>query len=347
MNKLARVILDCAKGNIPTAYSTMDKEARENAIRQELLNVMGLEKFEKKAFRRAMRKDAVRTAVFEIIEDVVAENFKTDSAILGRFAELFCEVKNLSLGDTNIFFVEGKHDLVVSEYSGSHMTVRRQRFQSGQSFSLEMRNFIIGVFVYVEQLLAGREDLATFVTALNEAVAKKIQAMVVTAFEAGLTNLPTGYHVSGVYNEGNILGMLEKLQAVNGGEKPRLIGSMTALRKLQGIENLAVAGRLSEKMKDQVNEGFVMPVWNSYECIALDNAIKEGTIDELVLDSNKIYAVCGSERICKIVFEGDPEVKENSSDNHYNADMTIDYILSFKCNACVAYGGLVGLIDLA
>ena len=226
------------------------------------------------------------------------------------------------------------------------MTVRRQRFSSGNSFSLEVRNFIIGVFTYVEQLLSGREDMAKFVNALNEAVAKKIQAMILTAFEAGLTNLPTAYHVSGVYNEGNILTMLEKLQAVNGGEKPRLIGSQTALRKLQGIENLANAGRLSEKMKDQVNEGLILPVWNSYECVALDNAIKEGTIDELVLDTNKIYAVCGDEKIVKVVFEGESQVKENSDDNFYNADETIDYTLRFKANACVAYSGLVGLIEL-
>ena len=27
MNKIAKIILDCAKGNIPTAYSSMEKEA--------------------------------------------------------------------------------------------------------------------------------------------------------------------------------------------------------------------------------------------------------------------------------------------------------------------------------
>ena len=92
MNKLAKIILDCAKGNIPTAYSSMEKEAREDAIRQEILNVMGLEKFEKKAFRKAIRRPEVRVALFEIIEEVVDENFKTDSSVMGKFAELFCEV---------------------------------------------------------------------------------------------------------------------------------------------------------------------------------------------------------------------------------------------------------------
>ena len=346
MNKLARIILDCSKGQIPTAYSSMDKQAREDAIRQELLNIMGLEKFEKKAFRKAMRKPEVQVAVFEIIEEVVDENFKTDSDTLSRFAQLFCEVKNLALGDKNIFFVEGKHSLTVSEYSGSHMTSRRQRFESGQSFSLEMRNFIISVYVYVEQLLAGRQDLATLVMALNEAVAKKIDAIILTAFESGLTNLPASYKVTGSYNEANILTMLDKLQAVNGGEKPRLIGTSAGLRKLQGIENLATAGRLSEKMKDQVNEQFYMPVWNGYECVEITNTIKEGTIDELVLDSNRIYAVCGDEKICKVVFEGESMVKENSSDNFYNADLTIDYTLAFKASACVAYSGIVGTITL-
>lgn len=346
MNKLARIILDCSKGQIPTAYASMDKDAREDAVRQELLNIMGLEKFEKRAFRKAIRKPEVKVATFEIIEEIVNENFKTDSNTLSRFAQLFCDIRNLALGDENLFYVEGKHSLVVSEYSGSHMTVRKQRFQSGQSFSLEMRNFIIGVFVYVEQLLAGRQDLATFVMALNEAVAKKVDAMIVTAFEAGLTNIPTAYKVNGSYNEANILAMLEKLEAVNGQVKPRLVGTSSGLRKLQGIENLATAGRLSEKMKDQLNEQFFMPVWNGYECVELANTIKEGTIDELVLDSNKIYAVCGDQKICQVVFEGDSMVKENSGDEFYNADMTIDYTLAYKANASVAYSGVVGQIEL-
>lgn len=347
MNNIAKIILDTAKGNIPTVYATMDKDAREEAVRQELLNIMGLERFEKKSFRKAIRRPEVKVAIFEIIEEIVNENFKTDSDTLSRFAQLFCDIRNISEGDENLFYVEGKHSLVVSEYSGSHMTVRRQRFQSGQSFSLEMRNFIISVFVYVEQLLAGRQDLATFVMALNEAVAKKVDAMVVTAFEAGLSNVPSSYKVTGAYNEANILAMLEKLEAVNGAVKPRLIGTTSGLRKLQGIENLVTAGRLSEKMKDQLNEQFFMPVWNSYECVELTNTIKEGTIDQLVLDSNKIYAVCGDQKICQVVFEGDSMVKENSGEEFQNADLTIDYTLAYKANASVAYSGIVGVIELA
>ena len=70
MNKLARIILDCSKGQIPTAYASMDKDAREDAVRQELLNIMGLEKFEKRAFRKAIRKPEVKVATFEIIEEI-------------------------------------------------------------------------------------------------------------------------------------------------------------------------------------------------------------------------------------------------------------------------------------
>lgn len=341
MNNLSKIILDCYRGQVPTQFSAMDKEARENAIRQELLNVMGLEKFEKKAFRKAIRRPDVKVAVFEIIEEVVDENFKTDSEVLGKFAELFCEVKNLSEGDENLFYVEGNHDLIVSEYSGSHMNVRRQRYQSGQSFSLEMRNFIIGVFVYLEQLLAGRQDLATFVNSLNEAVAKKVRTMVVTAFESGLSNVPSAYKVTGSYNEANILTMLEKLEALNG-VKPRLVSTASGIRKLQGVVDI----KYSEKMKDQRNEQFILPVWNGYECIALDNAIKEGTIDELVLDG-KIYAVCGDNKIVKVVFEGESKVKENSSDEYQNADLSIDYTLAYKANACVAYKGIIGTITIS
>ena len=331
MNKISTILLDCYNGNIPAQFSAMSKEAREEAVRKELLNVMGLEKFEKSTFRKALRKPDVQVAIFEIIEEVVAENFKSDSEVMGRFAELFVDVRNIAAGDENLFTVFGKHDLIVSEYSGSHQTVRRQRFESGQSFSLEMRNFIIGVYVYLEQLLAGRQDLATFVMALNEAVAKKIRAMIVTAFEAGLTNLPNSYKVSGSYSAENIIAMLEKLEAVNGGVKPRLIGSTSAIRKLQNVSDLATKDLLSSNMKDTINARKTLPVWMGYECIELENSIKEGTIDELVLAPDKIYAVCGDEKIVKVVFEGEPLCKTNDGgDSFQNADLTIDYILSYK-----------------
>ena len=99
-------------------------------------------------------------------------------------------------------------------------------------------------------------------------------------------------------------------------------------------------------MKDQANEGLVLPVWNSYECVVLDNAIKEGTIDELVLDTNKIYAVCGSEKIVKVVFEGESVIKDTSDDDFYYADESVEYVLRYKANSCVAYSGLVGLVEL-
>ena len=50
MNKISTILLDCYNGNIPAQFSAMSKEAREEAVRKELLNVMGLEKFEKSTF---------------------------------------------------------------------------------------------------------------------------------------------------------------------------------------------------------------------------------------------------------------------------------------------------------
>lgn len=341
MNKLSKIILDCYKGQVPTQFASMDKDTREEAVRQELFNIIGIEKYDKKSLRRAMRKPDVQVAMFEIIEEIVNENFKTNSDILTPFMKQFCDIRNLANDDRNLFYVEGKHKLVVSEYSGSHMTVRRQRFQSGQSFSLEMRNFIIGTYVYLEQLLSGRQTIEKFVLALQDAVAKKNEEMIVTAFEAGLSATPSAYHVTGSYNENNILTMLEKLEPVNGA-KPKLYGTASAIRRLQGVVDIAY----SDKMKDQRNENFILPVWNGYECGVIPNAIKEGTIDELVLDNKKIYAICSTEPICKVVYEGDSVVKENSAEEFQNADLTLDYTLAYKANACVAFDGIIGLIEI-
>lgn len=343
MNNMAKIIIDCYKGQIPAQYSQVSKEEREEAIRSELLKVMGLEKFEKKSFRKALRANQV--AIFEVIEEIVASNFVTGSTIMSDFANRFCEIKNLALGDENLFYVEGQNDLIVSEYAGSHMTARRQRFQSGQSFKLEMRNFIISVYTYLEQVLAGRIDFATFVAKLYEAVDKKNGEMIVDAFNAGLSSLPATYKVTGSYNANNILTMLQHLEAANG-VKPVLTGTTAALRKLQGIQELSTGGRLSDDMKKQINEQFFMPVWESYECVAVANAHKSGSVSEFVIPNDKVYAVAGDTKLVKIVFEGDAIVKENNTDFD-NADLSLEYTLAYKANAVVAYSGLAGIIELA
>ena len=67
MNGIAKIIYDTYKGNIPTKFASVSKEERDEAIRKELFKALGIEEFEKKAFRRAWREN--KNKAFAVIEE--------------------------------------------------------------------------------------------------------------------------------------------------------------------------------------------------------------------------------------------------------------------------------------
>ena len=341
MNKIAKVIIDCKNNRIPAQFSAMSTADRDEAIRKELLGALGLgEVFEKKAFINALRNPVTNRAMFEIIEEIVADNFKTNPEALGKLGEMFCDIKNISLGDTNSFYIPAKGKITISEYSGSHMSVRRQRVAGGASISPSMRSFIAGVYVYVEMLLSGRETLEKFVTMLDESVARKIKTLITETFNSAVNNVPTTFKVTGAYDEDAILEMLAKLEAVNENGKPVLFGTPMAIRKLQGSVDIT---KQSDNMKNEAYVNFTMPVWNGYQCVELEQSVDDNL--DFVLD-NKIYAICGNGKFIKVVYEGLPMIKENSNDMFANADLTVDYIMSFKMGCAVAYDSMIGIAEI-
>ena len=135
--------------------------------------------------------------------------------------------------------------------------------------------------------------------------------------------------------------MLAHVEAANG-TKPMLVGTEQALRKLTGVTTI---DRYSGNMKDAVNENGLLSVWNGYILMPIKQGHKIGTF-EFTMDNKAIYALCGDEKPCKLVLEGDIVVKE-VSDGLTNADMSLEQAVSFKAGCGVQYNKLFGLIQLA
>lgn len=339
MIDLAKIIYDTYKGDVPSKYSSVSKSERDEAIRSELLSVLGLEKFEKKAFRRAWREN--KNKVYEIIEEIANQVMIDGEYKKSAFFENFVEVRNLALGDKPEFYVEGKNELIVSEFSGSHFDLRKQRIDVGQSFTPEMKDYGIAVFEYYERVASGRASIDKLASLVVEAIDKKLGTIGEATFIAGVENIPTTFKVTGSYNEDNILTMLTHLEASNG-EKPTLVGTATAIRKLQGVVDI----KWSDNMKDAKNQNSIIPVWNSYTCMEISQGHKLGTFD-FTMPVNKVYAICGNNtKIVQMVLEGDTETKE-ISDGIDNADRSLSTAVTFKAGCSVAYNKMIGTIELA
>ena len=334
---LGKLIYDSAKNRVPMEYSEYSVEDREQAIREKLFEVLEISEYEKKSFRKAMRKHKVE--VFEIIEEIIDNVLANGDYQKNAFYNQFVEVRNLALGDENLFYIEGEKKLEVAEFSGSHWDLKRERFDVGEAFKVGVKDYGVKVYEYAERIAAGRVDYAKIVAEVAKAVDRKMNELAQATFVKAMDKLPTTFKVSGSYDEEDIIELAQHVESANG-QKPILVGTRLALRKLQGITDVA-----SDNMIDDKNRAGLLSVWQGYACMEVAQGHKQGTL-EFTMPNDKVYIIAGDAKPVKLVLEGDTEVKE-VADEFTNADGSLEQTVRFRAGVAVAYGGVIGQITLA
>ena len=334
---LGKLIYDSAKNRVPMEYSEYSVEDREQAIREKLFEVLEISQYEKKSFRKAMRKHKVE--VFEIIEEIIDNVLANGDYQKNAFYNQFVEVRNLALGDENLFYIEGEKKLEVAEFSGSHWDLKRERFDVGESFKVGMKDYGVKVYEYAERIAAGRVDYAKIVAEVAKAVDRKMNELAQATFVKAVEKVPAAFKASGSFDEETIIEVAQHVEAANG-QKPILVGTRLALRKLQGITDV-----VSDNMIDDKNRAGLLPVWQGYACMEVAQGHKAGSL-EFTMPNDKVYVIAGNDRPVKLVLEGDTEVKE-VADEFTNADGSLEQTVRFRAGVAVVYGGVIGEITLA
>lgn len=338
MKNLGKVIYEHATGKV-TEYSNYTQSEREEAINKAFFEAIGMPNgyTNKREFKKAMRKN--ETAMFEIIEEII-DGIANDFDAQGALAERFMEERYLDLGDTNEFYAEGGDELEVVEYSGAHWDVERQRLDAFESFTVTPKSYIISVYEYVDRVASGRADWSYLVSKVAEAIAKKKREIVHTTLVAGLSVNQAPFHFNGAYNEQAVLSVVAHVEAGNG-QKPVLVGTKTALARLQGMQTEAYGNEKNAK-------GFVSN-WMGYECIELTNAldISKSAVagDQLQLPKDEIYVVSGTEKFIKVVNEGAEVSRERTGEQM--ADMSQELTVRVKFGVATVYNSYVGRLQLA
>ena len=158
-------------------------------------------------------------------------------------------------------------------------------------------------------------------------------------FVKAVEKIPAAFKASGSFDEETIIEACQHVEAANG-QKPILVGTRLALRKLQGITDV-----VSDNMIDDKNRAGLLPVWQGYACMEVAQGHKHGTF-EFTMPNDKVYVIAGDERPVKLVLEGETEVKQ-VADEFMNADGSVEEVVRFKAGCAVAYGGVIGQITLA
>ena len=316
-----------------TASNTqkVSKEEANNKIREIMFSVLGVDENSSRAeIRRAIRRHKVD--VFEIIEETVEKLLVTGWGENPFFNE-FVEIKSMALGDANEFYVPDETILTVSEVSGNHHDIFRQRLGAGSKFSVKTSWYAVKIYDEYERFITGRVDWAAFIQKVYEAFDKKVNDMVYAALMGIGANLAasTQWNKIGTLDKDTLIELIEDVQAANGTEVI-IMGTKSALSKLTALSD---TNWISESMKDERHTTGRLGIWEGTRLVEIPQVFAPNDTNTKLVDNTRLLIMpVADNKFIKIYDEGDAQIKE-VTDPQILQDMTIEYEYQQKMGVSV------------
>lgn len=333
-NELTKLMIDTARGCVAN-YSTGDANA---AIRAQFNKVLGVDE---NSTPREIRKatQAHKLEVFNIIEETVNEMLISGWGDNPFFRQLV-DQRNLSLGDRNEFYIPDNSILTVSEFSGNHHDLMRQKLVTGTSKVIPTSWYGIKVFEDFERFRAGRIDWAEYIDAIYKALDQKVNDMLNASFMGLKDAAPASFTVTGTGDLEAIMNVIEKVETATGADV-MLCGPRAALTKLSALSK----ADWSDDMKTERNTTGQLGVWEGVPLVRIPQVFAPGTRDfKYAQDLLYVLPMVDNKPI-KLVYEGDPIFEENTESSK-NRDMTIEAEYQVKMGVATVVGADYGVIDI-
>ena len=339
-----KLMLDTAKGTFEGDITA--KDANDKIVSM-FRQAIGLdEKANKAEVRKAIRRN--QGVLFALIEDVVEDLLVTGWQNTPFFQE-YCDVRNIALGDENLFTVEDDSILSVSRVADGHWNIDRQRLGIGRSFSVETSTYGIGIYTEYERLLTGAEDFAKFVSKIYEAIDRFVNESIYTAFKSAAEQLPGGATGSGQWvktgalNKATLMQLIEDVEMATSREVV-IMGTKTALSRLGDIQDI---NWVSEDMKVQRNTTGRIGHFDGIRLVEIKQGFAlNDTTNRLVDDKQLFIMPVGDNKFVKLVNVGEQEMRQ-TADMTENQDQTYDYRLVFRMGVAVQIGLMFGVWNIA
>ena len=347
--QVARLLIDNAKGKVvlPANFSEQGMVTPEEAISNAFFSIMGLEKGKATVqdIQLAFRREEVRLGVFAVVEEVIREGILTESW-RNPFLDQFVESRSQTRGDSTEFYLEAKNELHVSRISkDGKVSLDRQRFDEGQSLTVEVATYGIKVYEHLARIMLGRADWGSLVAHLNAAVEKFIQLKVYDTFAEVVKLAPAQCQVASdnASDKEAILKAVREVKMLSGASQVMLVGTGLALSALEEVETV------SENMKDELHQTGALRVFHGIPLVELPQAVKdhaaEADKDRLVQDDKKIYIIPNNiGKPIKMIVE--PELID-INESGVRVDDTIEFAVRFSFGLKVITGRAMGVIALA
>lgn len=333
MNEITRVMINTAYGLPSGQYSIEDSNT---TIRKYFEAELGIPEGcqDVRIIKKALRRNKVK--FFEIIEETV-ENLLVSGWKENEFFERFVEFRNLQIGQKNLFYVPDESILTVSEFSGDHNDLRRQKLGAGTEYSVSIRNYGIKIYDEYIRFQAAIIDWAAFTNKMYEAIDKQVNDQIFEAFLGLDTVVPAGFGVTGTLEADKVINLAEAVQIATG-EDVVIAGTRPAVSKLMNLTN---AGWISNEMKNQRNTTGTLTYFEGIETMVVPNVFEQGTT-VTKYPNNKLFFIPKSDvKPIKFVYEGDMEYTE-ITDKTTRVDQTMEAMIQYKAGLATVFGKYFG-----
>lgn len=323
MTDLQRLALDVYNGK-----NVMFNEVKgEDAIRNAINTAVGGE-FNYKSFRNN------KYDVFTIIEEVL--DVTLGVVITNQFDSL-ADVQNVGIGERPSFRVDDPSLFRIARIAGGNNDLRRQKILN-RRFEVETDYFGAKIYAELEQFQAGLVDFTAMVNRLTLSFANDLGARIYEAVANSYSALNSTYGVTGTYNEDELFEMIQHVEAKSG-KKAVVYGTRKALRKVS--KDLI----MSDAMKEKHNTvGYIGTVGGT-DLMLLPQAHKVGT-DEFFVDDNMLLVVPSSEKIVKVVVEGEATMIEVADAGARN-DQQMEYLIQKKMGVGAMQSAVYGIYKIS
>lgn len=331
--KLVNTCVDYVNNPEQIKHFSKGKNVDEQ-IRKGFFEIMGTDKPTAKDVRRH------EVAIFEILEDVLTETY-LNGVNEDQFFMRFAEINNLALGDAQEFYVEDDGVVVVSEHSGNHWSINRQKLEGGQSFPVKTKSYSAAVYGDFVLFATGRLSFGRLIEKVAQGIQNKIYEEVAASFAAATAMLPGAFTATGVYDQEELIEIVSHVEAASG-SNAIVLGTRKGLGKvIAGMDK----SLFSDSMKNELSRTGRVADVDGMTLVQLPSVHKINTFEFAYDDTQLLILPGNDEKFIKIIFEGEDWIKQ-VADNTTNNDASLEYKFLTNFGVATVFGKLFGVYNL-
>lgn len=332
---------DLVKLGVDTYFGRVQNFSAQQAsegIRAQFIEMMGTDKPDYRTFRNHKHE------VFQIMEEVLDQTL-IPVLTQSPFFDQFVEFRDLNYGDTNVFYVEDRTMLTVSEIADGTLNLRRQKLNIGDSFTVGTKTYGIKIYGDFLRFISGRLDWAAFVRKIEEALRYKLAEDIAAGFMASSQYLPAQFQKTGTFTDANMSDLIQHVSVANQYAPLIIAGTRNALKKINDVYK-SQSFLMSYNMMDQINQQGILNVYEGIPLMEIPQVFQLNTFD-FKLDDSKLFVLPANTKPVKVVREGQTIIADNVGQNGWNADMSMEHTVVTKYGVATIFNTAYGAYTLS